>query len=229
MGIISMGIVNAHGDSSLALLSSALKNSVIKIAVIFLMTFPMTAQALQPIDPHAHHRQQAAAKSKMAMAEIELSDNLPLLNQFGEQVDLRQDIIGDKVVVVGFVYTTCVTVCPVVSSIFSLVQDKLKDKMDKEVALVMLTVDPTRDTPYRLLSYAKKYNAKKGWHWLTGDKKLVDKVLKTFGAYTPLFEDHPAMVLIGDETKSEWYRYYVFPAPEVIQAKVDELLLHRLN
>jgi protein SCO1/2 len=93
----------------------------------------------------------------------------------------------------------------------------------------MLTVDPTRDTPYRLLSYAKKYNAKKGWHWLTGDKKLVDKVLKTFGAYTPLFEDHPAMVLIGDETKSEWYRYYGFPAPEVIQAKVDELLLHRLN
>ena len=44
------------------------------------------------------------------------------------------------------------------------------------------------------------------------------------GAYTPNFEDHPEMVLIGGDSKSEWYRLYGFPAPEAIESKVRELL-----
>ena len=99
--------------------------------------------------------------------------------------------------------------------------------LGKDVTLVTITVDPTRDTPHRLLDYSKKYNADSDWIWLTGNKKDVDKALSAFGAYTPNFEDHPAMLLIGDESRSQWYRYYGFPAPQDIERKVNELLSNR--
>lgn len=178
-------------------------------------------------DPHAHHRAAMKQKSKLAMIDIDLPEGISMLNQFGESVDLRKDVIGDRIVIIDFVYTTCETICPVISSIMTLVRDQLGDKLDKEVALITITVDPTRDTSHRLLTYSKRYKPHDSWSWLTGDKKVVDKVNTLLGSYTPSFEDHPAMVLIGDSSKSEWYRFYGFPPPDDITGKVNELLNNR--
>jgi len=178
-------------------------------------------------DPHAQHKTSAASAAKVAMAEIDLPDGMSMLNQFGDKVDLREEVIGNRIVAINFVYTTCTTVCPVISSIFSMVQNRLTGISDKDIALITVTVDPTRDTPHRLLSYSKSFSPGAGWSWLTGDKKTVDKVLSAMGAYTQNFEDHPAMVLIGDDSKSEWYRFYGFPAPNAIESKLRELLGNR--
>jgi len=186
-----------------------------------------TAQELAAIDPHAQHQQQVVVGDEITMAKVDLSDGLSMLNRFGEQVDLRADVIGDRVVVVNFVYTSCTTVCPGTSSIFSMVQDRLGEQMGQDVALITITVDPTRDNSHRMRSYAQSFNPGEGWSWLTGEKGTVDEALRAFGAYTPNFEDHPAMVLIGDERHSKWYRLYGFPAPEVIETRVKDLLINR--
>lgn len=224
-------------------LATVLINTVTAVLFGFAVVTAIHAHELQPIDPHAQHQMAAvaageddphaahkaaaAAAAKVAQAEIDLPDGLSMLNRFGEAVDLREDVIGDKIVVINFVYTSCTTVCPVVSSIFSMVQNRLSGIMNKDVALITVTVDPTRDTPHRLSLFAKNFNPGAGWSWLTGDKKTVDKALNAMGAYTPNFEDHPAMVLIGDDSKSEWYRFYGFPAPEAIESRVRELLNNR--
>jgi len=185
------------------------------------------AQALEAIDPHAQHQQMAAANSQVNLAEINLPGELSMLNRFGEKVDLRADIIGDRIAVVNFVYTNCTTVCPVTSSIFSMLQTLLGEQVGREVALITITVDPARDNPHRMRGFAQNYKPGDGWSWLTGDKGAVDSALKAFGAYTPNFEDHPAMVLVGDESHEKWYRLYGFPAPDAIEARVRELLNNR--
>ena len=203
----------------------------VSAARIVLFTFVVItgihAHELKPVDPHDKHNMAAMSKDEMAEAKIVLPDGLSMLNQYGNNVDLRKNVIGDKIVAISFVYTTCTTVCPVVSSIFSMVQERLIERMGKDFALITITVDPARDTPHRLLSYSKSFNPASGWSWLTGDKKSVDKILSALGAYTPNFEDHPAMVLIGDDSNSEWYRYFGFPAPGVIVTKVNALLSKR--
>jgi protein SCO1/2 len=218
--------VNYPGE----LITTVVSKKVIALVLGFTLVASVSAHDLQPIDPHAQHaqhKQVAAAQSNMAMARVELPDGMSMLNQFGDKVDLRKDVIGDKIVAINFVYTTCTTVCPVVSSIFTMVQKSIGEQMGKDVALITITVDPTRDTPHRLLNYSKNFNPGAGWSWLTGDKKTVDKTLRALGAYTPNFEDHPAMVLIGDDTNSQWYRYYGFPAPDVIETRVKDLLSNR--
>jgi protein SCO1/2 len=51
----------------------------------------------------------------------------------------------------------------------------------------------------------------------------VNAVLDGLGAYSPNFEEHAAMVLIGDGRDGEWSRFYGFPNPDRIMAQVDAI------
>jgi protein SCO1/2 len=175
-------------------------------------------------DPHAKHRAMMKQKSEPAAesAEIDLRDRL-LLDQDGEELMFVSDVIGDNIVVMDFVYTTCTTICPVLSALFTQVQGKLGDAVGDEVRLVSMSVDPVRDTPQRLKAYSAKHRAGDGWLWLTGSKGEVDDVLLGLGAYTSNFEDHPSMVLIGDGRTGEWKRLFGFPNPDRVVQIVNEL------
>jgi len=176
-------------------------------------------------DPHAQHRAMLMQPQPKpgASTTVQLHDRA-LLTQDGESVRLVSDIIGDRIVVMDFVYTTCTTVCPVLSAIFGQLQDRLGDRLGREVSLVSLSVDPGRDTPQRLKAYADRHQTREGWVWLTGNKTTVDQVLQGLGAYTPEFEDHPSMVLVGDGQSGRWVRFFGFPGPDQLLAEVDKLI-----
>jgi protein SCO1/2 len=174
-------------------------------------------------DPHAAHKAMMKQPAEPAKsADVDLLDKT-LVNQDGEEVKLVTDVIGDRLIVMDFVYTSCTTVCPVLSALFNQVQEKLGDRLGKEVFLVSVSVDPTRDTPQRLKTYAAKHDAKEGWIWLTGPKRTMDEVLDGLGAYTPNFENHPSMVLVGDGRTGEWSRFFGFPNPDRILEQVNTL------
>jgi cytochrome oxidase Cu insertion factor (SCO1/SenC/PrrC family) len=99
---------------------------------------------------------------------------------------------------------------------------KLGDRVGDDVVMVSVSVDPLRDTPARMKNYASKLGAGDGWVWLTGQKQDITDVLEAFGAYTPNFEDHPSMILVGDGTSGKWARFLGFPAADQIIRKVDE-------
>lgn len=172
---------------------------------------------------HAQHEAHGAAQPLAAQAtEVKLAD-ARLIDQNGAALGFKSDVIGKKIVVMDFVYTTCTTVCPVLSALFGQVQSRLGSRAGRDVALVSVTVDPVRDTPARLKEYSARFDAGPGWIWLTGQKPVVDGVLKSLGAYTSNFVDHPALVLVGDGATGKWTRYYGFPDPDQIVAKIAEL------
>ena len=174
-------------------------------------------------DPHAHHRAMMNKPVEAAKTtEVDLLD-MALVNQDGSEVKFVSDVIADRIVVMDFVYTSCTTVCPVISAVFGQVQNKLGDQLGDDVVLVSVSVDPIRDTPQRLKAYAATHKAQPGWIWLTGDKRTMDKVLDGLGAYSPNFEDHPAMVLVGDGQSGEWSRFFGFPSPDRLVEQVNAL------
>ena len=168
----------------------------------------------------------AAPVQNDASAVVKLQD-LELLNEKGEAVRFVTDALENRIVAIDFVYTTCTTACPVLSSVFSLVQAELGDRAGKEAWLVSMSIDPVRDTPRRMAEYGRKFDAGEGWIWLTGEKSNVDRVLAGLGAYTPEIVDHPPMVLIGDAKRGVWRRLFGFPAPEEILAHIDALAAER--
>jgi protein SCO1/2 len=136
-------------------------------------------------DPHTKHKQMGTTvmedKSQNG-AELDIPETA-LLNQYGESVNFRQDVVADNIVVMDFIYTSCTTVCPVLSAVMAQVQRKLEPRIGHGVSLVSLTVDPVRDNPQRLLDYSRQHNAGPGWTWLTGSKPAVDSVLVSLGTY----------------------------------------------
>lgn len=153
---------------------------------------------------------------------VKLSD-VELLDQNGNRVRFRSDVVKDRIVVIDAIYTTCPLVCPILSAVFADLQDALGDRLGKDVFLVSVSVDPLTDIPARLKEYAARWEAKPGWLFLTGEKGRVDEVLQGLGAYTADFTDHSAMVLVGDGRSGDWTRFFGFPSVEAVASKLAGL------
>src|SRR5947207_6337744 len=79
--------------------------------------------------------------------------------------------LAGKIWIADFIYTTCPGPCPMISSRMSELQKPL-EKTD--VHLVSFSVDPDKDTPQVLRSYAEKWQAEPGrWDFLTGPKSAI--------------------------------------------------------
>lgn len=190
-----------------------------------LAAMPVAAQH----ENHDHHAPPGKAAAKAVLpqsARVTLVDT-PLVDQDGRNLRFKTEVLGERIVVIGFVYTTCTTVCPVVSQLMLQTQDKLGARVGKDVGLVSVSVDPVRDTPARLKEYAGRVGAGAGWTWLTGPRPQVDEVLKVFGAYTANFVDHPPLVMVGDAKSGKWLRFYGFPNPDQLVRAVGELTAAR--
>lgn len=176
---------------------------------------------LAPLAARAHdrHDRHQAAEARPSSAQVRVPD-AALIDAYGRERRLKSEVMGDRVVVVNFVFTTCTTVCPISSAILAQLQERLGALLGKDVQLVTITVDPQRDTPARLKAYASKVGAGAGWTWLTGRKEVVDGVLRAFGAYTTRPEDHPAMMLVGSARTGRWTRLYGFPSSADVLAEV---------
>jgi len=95
-----------------------------------------------------------------------------LVNQNGQPFGSAQ--LAGKIWIADFIYTTCPGPCPMISSRMSELQKPL-EKTD--VHLVSFSVDPDKDTPQVLRSYAEKWQAEPGrWDFLTGPKSAIYKL-----------------------------------------------------
>jgi len=189
----------------------------------------MTAMAALPAAAHGDHesaKAQAGIKESDASAEIKLND-LELVDETGKPVRFVSGALADQIVAIDFIYTTCTTVCPVISSIFADVQSKLGARLAGDVRMISMSIDPVRDTPRRLSTYSAAFDTGADWMWLTGEKSTVDRVLTGLGAYTADIIDHPPMLVIGDAQHGVWRRLFGFPSAEDILAVIDEVAAAR--
>jgi protein SCO1/2 len=77
--------------------------------------------------------------------------------------------------VADFFFTTCATLCPMMSAHM----EELQNRLPPDVRLVSFSVDPTHDTPAVLKTYAAQFHAQPGrWLFLTGDEKVQENVVR---------------------------------------------------
>lgn len=93
-----------------------------------------------------------------------------LYNQNGDII--TEDFYNDKIYVADFFFTTCQTICPIMTDHMLEIQEKLKD--DDDVLLLSHTVIPAYDSVPVLRKYAdEKGVMDEKWNLVTGDKKEI--------------------------------------------------------
>ncbi|MBI4287537.1 MAG: SCO family protein [Chloroflexi bacterium] len=105
-----------------------------------------------------------------------LAPSFELTDQKGETVSLAS--LQGKAVALTFLYTYCPDTCPLYVGKMYRAFDKIASVQD-EVAVVVVTVDPERDTPETIKSYTSRWPS--GWHFLTGSPGQLQTVWGDYG------------------------------------------------
>lgn len=140
-----------------------------------------------------------------------------LINQDGQPMRLYSDLIRGKTVVIIPFFTSCTGVCPVMNRNLESIQERIGDRLGKDIYLISISVDPLTDTPPRLKEYAKRFHARPGWHFLTGKKENVDFALSKLGQYVQAREDHSNIMIVGNDRTGLWKKAFSL-------AKTEELV-----
>lgn len=96
--------------------------------------------------------------------------NFALVNQNGKTI--TQADYKNKIYVADFFFTTCQTICPIMTNHMVEIQKEILN--DNEVMLLSHSVTPEIDTVAQLKRYALKKGVNdKKWNLVTGDKKEI--------------------------------------------------------
>ena len=97
-------------------------------------------------------------------------------NQNGETI--TQEFYNDKIYVADFFFTTCPTICPIMTENMGYVQEKIKN--DSDVLLLSFSVTPEIDSVEQLKKYALEKNViDSKWNLVTGNKKDIYNLART--------------------------------------------------
>ena len=146
---------------------------------------------------------------------------LSLVDQTGRTITLDQ--FRGRSVIVTFAYAHCETVCPLLVSEVLGARDRIAG--EKPVVLIV-TLDPWRDTPSRLASIAERWGATGDVHVLGGEPMQVERVLNAWRVPRARNErtgdvSHPSVVyVIGPDGR---IAYVVSGSEPVIRAAVEAL------
>ncbi|MBQ0751811.1 MAG: SCO family protein [Roseovarius sp.] len=107
--------------------------------------------------------------------------DVTLRNQFAQKVSFVDVMDFDGPVLLNFIFTSCATICPVMSATFGQTQEDLV-AIDENYRMVSISIDPEYDTPARLREYAELHGARDNWVMLTGQFDDIFTVVRAFDA-----------------------------------------------
>lgn len=105
------------------------------------------------------------------------SYDFSLTDQFGQLRKLTQ-FQGD-VVLLTFLYTNCVDICPVVADYLKEIHQDLGTDVD-EVTFIIISVDPEGDTLERTYQYSERWGMLHQWLYLVGTREELEPVWKSY-------------------------------------------------
>jgi cytochrome oxidase Cu insertion factor (SCO1/SenC/PrrC family) len=142
----------------------------------------------------------ALALARPAAATLEVPD-LALTDSAGRVRSLRTDVIGDRVVALQFVFTSCAAVCPAMGAQFRRVQELAPD-----ARLVSVSIDPATDTPERMAAWGRRHGAGPSWTLLTGGADEVARLQKALGVFAAEPAAHTPTVVVLDGASGRFTR-----------------------
>ncbi|NNE31467.1 MAG: SCO family protein [Winogradskyella sp.] len=144
--------------------------SILCLVIIFIIYNILNVKQPLPIYQPAMVSEELVDSTIQHQLKYHKIADFSLTNQNGERI--THNTYKDKIYVADFFFTTCQTICPIMTDHMYQIQEELLD--DDEVLLLSHSVTPKIDSVAQLKRYAinKGVNDNK-WNLVTGDKKQI--------------------------------------------------------
>ncbi|HTY63540.1 MAG TPA: SCO family protein [Acidobacteriota bacterium] len=177
------------------------------------MTCTLVIAALCLLGPAVTGASASAKRTTVGLTVPEVT----LVRADGKSVLLPQELNDGRPVVLSFIFTTCTSICPLLTGTLAQLQDKLGADRDR-VHIVSISIDPEEDTPAKLEAYAKKYHAGPAWNHYTGTVEAIIKTATAFGTYRGNKMAHTPVIFVRKAPGEQWVRFDGFAtAKELLQ------------
>lgn len=158
---------------------------------------------------HMHHHMMSG--TTRTSAEYTLPP-VKLVRDDGKTVSLPDELNDGRPVILTFIYTTCTTICPMVSQTLEKLQGELGTERDK-VHIVSISIDPEQDTPARLRTYAARFDAGPEWQHYTGTVAASVATQRAFNVYRGDKMNHTPVAFVRAAPGKPWLRIDGFATP----------------
>ncbi len=173
------------------------------LAVLATCSLQAPLLAEDAVDPHRHHRAAMSDTSVKVERHAYAIPDIQLQDEHGRDLRLRDLFADDRPIALNFIFTSCTTICPVMTATMLQLQGQLADD-GKQPHYVSISIDPDYDSSEILSEYASRYGA--DWTFLTGNSADVLNVLQAFDAYRGSKVNHFALTLMKAANDGEWTR-----------------------
>lgn len=144
--------------------------SVLCVIVITLIYNVLNVKQPLPIWSPAKVNEEMVDESIRHVEKYHTIADFSLTNQNGETV--TQDTYKDKIYIADFFFTTCQTICPIMTDHMYQIQKEIVN--DDDVMLLSHSVTPKIDSVAQLRKYANENGViDRKWNLITGDKKQI--------------------------------------------------------
>lgn len=156
---------------------------IVGITIAYFMSKPTTGEKDLPVIQPRDLKKEMVDPELLKKGVGHRIGKFAFPNQYGDTITLED--VRDNVFVAEYFFTTCKTICPIMTGEMQRVQEKFRGNPNFKI--LSFTVDPKVDTVEAMRAYAKKHHAESGqWHFLTGKKKnLYSLARKSFFVLKP--------------------------------------------
>jgi protein SCO1/2 len=176
---------------------------------------------------HSHHAAMLAAAGtegyRRSLRTYAAIPDVVLTDAERNRVRLRELLAGDGPVMLNFIFTTCTTICPVMTKVFAEVRTRLGREADN-LRMVSISIDPEADTPAQLKAYAQKFGADSHWMFLTGRVEDVAAVQRAFDTYDSDKMNHRPLTLLRAAPGRQWVRIDGFASADQLAGEYRNTL-----
>jgi protein SCO1/2 len=132
-----------------------------------------------------------------------------------------------KIWVADFIFTTCSSICPVMTRHMAVLHDRYQD--EERLRLVSISVNPEYDTPEVLAEFAERYQADpETWFFLTGPREdIQDLAVHSFkigSVEEPVFHSGYFVLVDGNARIRAYYDGMEKKNIRLIERDIDALL-----
>lgn len=136
--------------------------------------------------------------------------NVELVSHRGETLRFYDDLVRGRTVLINFMYTRCEENCPAQSFNLSVVQDLLGERLGRDVFMHSISIRPEEDGVAELAQFARRYQPREGWNYLTGRKADIEVLRRKLGFWDPdpVLDSgktrHTGLFRYGNERYDRW-------------------------